>query len=586
MRDIELKCWNRLAKLSWRSFKEAREFARGLRLKNVSHWQRFCKGDLPKKGMRPPDVPTAPNETYAEKGWIGWGDWLGTGNVAPKLRQFRPFVEARNFVRGLGLKANLEWRRYYKGDLPQKGKLPSDIPTNPNTTYADKGWVGWGDWLGTGAMAHRLRKFRSFSKARTYARGLGFKSESDWRRFCKGGLPQKGSLPPDIPATPAKTYADKGWAGMGDWLGTGNLAPGLRQYRSFNNARAFACGLGLRGVSEWQQFCKGNLPEKGSLPADIPATPDRIYAGKGWRGYGDWLGTGNIANFLKQYRPFRKARAFARQLGLRSGDEWRHFYQGNMPGKGALPADIPASPFSTYADNGWAGWGDWLGTGRVANSRRRFRAFKAARSFVRSIGLTGNNEWRRFCKGKLPEKGALPPDIPTSPDKAYFDNGWVSWGDWLGTGTVAPALRRYRSFRKAREFACGLGLKSFGEWRKFCQGKLPEKGVLPADISASPHKTYAGKGWAGVGDWLGTGVVASHLKSYRPFRKARAFARALKLKSSTEWVDFCQGKLPHLGKLPSDIPAYPRQTYGESGWRGYGDWLGTGRTYQTHRRKK
>jgi len=28
----------------------------------------------------------------------------------------------------------------------------------------------------------------------------------------------------------------------------------------------------------------------GALPADIPAAPDR--AGKGWQGYGDWLGTG------------------------------------------------------------------------------------------------------------------------------------------------------------------------------------------------------------------------------------------------------------------------------------------------------
>jgi predicted helicase len=29
-----------------------------------------------------------------------------------------------------------------------------------------------------------------------------------------------GRLPEDIPAAPWQTYADKGWSGMGDWLGT------------------------------------------------------------------------------------------------------------------------------------------------------------------------------------------------------------------------------------------------------------------------------------------------------------------------------------------------------------------------------
>ena len=28
--------------------------------------------------------------------------------------------------------------------------LAKDIPTNPQRTYADKGWKGMGDWLGTG----------------------------------------------------------------------------------------------------------------------------------------------------------------------------------------------------------------------------------------------------------------------------------------------------------------------------------------------------------------------------------------------------------------------------------------------------
>ncbi len=101
--------------------------------------------------------------------------------------------------------------------------------------------------------------------------------------------------------------------------------------------------------------------------------PNRTYADKGWRGYGDWLGTGNIANFLKQYRPFHEARAFVHKLKLKSQDEWRAFCKGEMPKLGRRPVDIPACPNETYADRGWAGMGDWLGTGNVANQLKKSR---------------------------------------------------------------------------------------------------------------------------------------------------------------------------------------------------------------------
>jgi hypothetical protein len=31
----------------------------------------------------------------------------------------------------------------------KSGKRPAMVPSNPNITYADEGWLSWGDWLGT-----------------------------------------------------------------------------------------------------------------------------------------------------------------------------------------------------------------------------------------------------------------------------------------------------------------------------------------------------------------------------------------------------------------------------------------------------
>jgi hypothetical protein len=113
-------------------------------------------------------------------------------------------------------------------------------------------------------------------------RGLGLKSGAEWRAYGKSG-----KKPDDIPANPNQVYAKDGWSGTGDWLGTGTIASYLRQYRSFDDARAFVRGLGLKSLSEWRDYCPS-----GRKPNDIPSAPDRIYANDGWAGMGDWLGTG------------------------------------------------------------------------------------------------------------------------------------------------------------------------------------------------------------------------------------------------------------------------------------------------------
>ena len=48
--------------------------------------------------------------------------------------------------------------------------------------------------------------------------------------------------------------------------------------------------------------------------------------------------------------------------------------------------------------------------------------------------------------------------------KLAYKNNWVSYGDWLGTGFIAPQNRVYRSIDEAKKFVHSLGLKSHAEW--------------------------------------------------------------------------------------------------------------------------
>jgi superfamily II DNA or RNA helicase len=259
---------------------------------------------------------------------------------------------------------------------------------------------------------------------------------------------------------------------------------GRANWRKFEDARAFVHGLGFKNFIEWSDYCKS-----GKKPADIPSSPEHIFADVGWSSWGDWIGTGTVSNSQRQFRPYKKARAFAHGLGLKSGKEWRGYCNS-----GNKPDDIPNAPQLFYVGAGWAGMGDFLGTG---TRRGGWLPLKQARAFVHSLGLNLAAEWFDYCKS-----GKKPNDIPADPYKVYARTGWSSWGDWLGTGKHRGT--GWRPFRKARAFARSLGLNSAAEWLNYCKS-----GKKPSDIPSSPDFVYAKSGWAGWGDWLGTGRLAA-----------------------------------------------------------------------------
>jgi hypothetical protein len=262
---------------------------------------------------------------------------------------WRPFEDARVYIQSLGLKNLRAWRAWAKS-----GTRPDNIPSSPWKIYKEVGWEGLGDWLGTGHIATSRKSFLPFEEARAFVRRLGLKNSYEWRERAKSP-----EFPDDIPSNPNRTYKDKGWIGIRDWLGIERIYK--HKKCSFEEAHDYVRSLGLKRYSDWKEWSKSGL-----RPDDIPSAPWSFYKGKGWVNMGDWLGTGRIAYTNKVYLPFNEAREFVRKLRLKNFNEWREWAKSTK-----RPDNIPISPHYKYRNKGWIGYGDWLGTGRIARVKRK-----------------------------------------------------------------------------------------------------------------------------------------------------------------------------------------------------------------------
>jgi hypothetical protein len=222
-------------------------------------------------------------------------------------KNWRSFAEARKFVQSLKLKLRDDWLTYCKTN-----KKPGDIPASPNTVYKDE-WIDWGDFLGTNFIPNRNRSYLSYEDARKYVRSLKLKNTIDWNKYCNSK-----KLPANIPRNPQKIYKDE-WTTWKYFIGN--------EFLSFKEASKFVQKLGLKSQTQYEKWCKD-----GNRPSFIPATPSKTFKLKGtWTGWGDFLGTGRIAdrekaeNFLQPEEAGPVIQKLREDYGLKNKADWTRF---------------------------------------------------------------------------------------------------------------------------------------------------------------------------------------------------------------------------------------------------------------------
>ncbi len=469
---LSLKTWESLGKSNWLPFEDARHFVQLLNLKNQDEWREYCSSYA-----RPPDIPSAPNTVYLKE-WKSFGDWLGTNAVANKYQVFMSFSKARAFVRKLQLKSVADWREY------RITNLPSDIPANPERTYANKGWKGYADFLGTGNKSGQQlsEQFYSYEKAREYIIKLNLSSETEWRPYSKSK-----KRPNFIPASPGNVYKNIGWQGWGHFLGTNRVSNQdlAKQQLDFFTSRLIVRKLKLASNVEWRKYTKSkNFDER------LSKDPAGKFKGNGWTNWADFLGTKNI--YWGSYVNFSKAKKFARGLNLSSVKDWQKYLKS-----GQRPSNIPAYPDRAYKNEGWIDWSDYLGSSNVSSNKvhQNYLGYAQAKKYIRSKRFNTVKQLKEFLKS--PHK---PSNIPLDLRKVYKDRGFVHLNDFISGETMSSGQKgdNFLAYEEAKNAVKRFGLKSSVEWRRWLKF-----GKRPRNIPAKPRVVYDKKGWVSWQDFLG-----------------------------------------------------------------------------------
>jgi len=161
-----------------------------------------------KSGLIPDNIPNRPERYYKKRGWISWGDFLGTGRIANQLKTYLSYDEAKKLASTFKFKSRTDWnKQYYQIDIINK-----QIPKSPENSYKNNGWISWGDFLGTGRIADQLKVYLPYDDAVLFVRSLNLKSMNEWKKWFEENKPT------NLPKTPEYVYREKGWIGSEHWL--------------------------------------------------------------------------------------------------------------------------------------------------------------------------------------------------------------------------------------------------------------------------------------------------------------------------------------------------------------------------------
>jgi hypothetical protein len=158
-----------------------------------------------------------------------------------------------------------------------------------------------------------------------------------------------------------------------------------------------------------------------------------------------------------------------------------------------------------------------------------------------NMSIKSKNDWFVHIKNDL-----LPDFIPKHPRQKYINNGWVSWGDFLGTGRISDNYVNYLTYEESKKIIHKLGVTKVVEYKQLAKNNL-----IPKNIPNRPERYYEKRGWVGWSDFLGCKIVANQKKEFYSLEDFKKKLQTLNIKKMLEYKKYCNS-IYRDSKMPTN----------------------------------
>ncbi|HEY5509494.1 MAG TPA: integrase repeat-containing protein [Prolixibacteraceae bacterium] len=329
-----------------------------------------------KRYKEDPKLPSQPIKFYKNNGWTNWNDFIPS--------YYPTYEEAQNAVFSLAIKTREQYisaKRYKEDPL---------LPSNPEKTYANKGWISWYVFLGTKSP----NIYETYLEAKLGANELGISSMKEFKKRYKEDS--------GLPSSPSEVYKNRGWKSFYDFCNISE--PDF--YIHYSEAQKAAQNLGIKNRRQYQEL---KLYKRDPR---LIRTPDVLYESNGWTNWNSFLGSKPI----DVYQTYEEAKIAVKALEITSGTDYKKskLYK--------LDPHLPSSPDKKYKNNGWIDFFDFFGI----ENPNKYGTYIEAKLAVIKLKIKSRKEYqenKRYLEDKR---------LTCNPDRKFKNNGWISWGDFLG----------------------------------------------------------------------------------------------------------------------------------------------------------
>ena len=249
------------------------------------------------------------------------------------------------------------------------------------------------------------------------------------------------------------------------------------------------------------------------------------------------------------YRSYEDTKKYISKFKIQSETFFLKFIKENK-----IPADIPRSPNYVYKQtNEWISWGDFLGTGRIADHLKVFASYKDAKKFAKKNNVKSYSDWIKLSKTKKFKDLNMRATVYKYPE-------WISFPSFLGIKKIDKHVN-YFSYIEAKKFIKKFKFKNSLEYAKFIRSKK-----RPLELPSKPERKYKNKGWIDWASFLDT--RKTNRGNWLSYDEASKLAQKMNVMNATHYR-----KISSLNKLSKGMPSSPSVIYKNKGWIDWASFL-------------